>query len=266
MKVGMVWGGVIGDDVGVPSGFCQSSDHRPMPSSSRPYPLVAALAALVLVSLDLRPAAAANGEEVALADIDKVLLTEARPPSTWSVALYGGVWTNSSLPAFPYNLVTGKLTFEKSQIASLIVHRNFFDFDVDVPGTRWRLNGFTLQGEWTLDKHTGLQDHVETTAAVTVRSGEIRLGSAASMNLAWSNGLSYAFDEPKWEFGPSHKHGVDSRIVQYFMAFETAFTPTQAKNLSAFFRLHHRSGVYGVISPRHTGSNFIGAGLRYTFD
>jgi hypothetical protein len=50
------------------------------------------------------------------------------------------------------------------------------------------------------------------------------------------------------------------------MAFETAFTPKSNRNLSAFLRLHHRSGIYGVISPRRTGSNYVGAGLRWTFD
>ncbi|WP_333823397.1 hypothetical protein [Pinisolibacter sp.] len=196
---------------------------------------------------------------------DKVILTEARAPSTWAVALYGGVWTNSTLPSFPYNLVRGNLTFEDAQIASLIVDRRLFDFDLDLPGTRWRLNGFSVEAEGTLNQHFGLQDHVEATAAVKLRTGEIGLGSMASMNLAWANGLSYAFAAPKWEYGPTFVHGVDSRHLQYFMAFEAAVTPTAAKNLSAFFRLHHRSGIYGVISPRRTGSNYVGGGLRWTF-
>ena len=196
---------------------------------------------------------------------DKVLLTEARPPSTWAVALYGGVWTNSTLPSFPYNLVRGRLTFDNAQIASLIVDRRLFDFDLDLPGTRWRLNGFSVEAEGTLNQHFGLQDHVEATAALKVRSGEIALGSAASLNVAWANGISYAFAAPKWEYGPTLVHGVDSRLFQYYMGFEAAVTPTSAKNLSAFFRLHHRSGIYGVISPRRTGSNYVGAGLRWTF-
>jgi hypothetical protein len=31
---------------------------------------------------------------------------------------------------------------------------------------------------------------------------------------------------------------------------------------SLFLRLHHRSGVYGLIAPQHVGSNFITFGLR----
>jgi 2-polyprenyl-3-methyl-5-hydroxy-6-metoxy-1,4-benzoquinol methylase len=34
---------------------------------------------------------------------------------------------------------------------------------------------------------------------------------------------------------------------------------------SVFLRLHHRSGVYGLIAPQHVGSNFITIGLRKYF-
>jgi hypothetical protein len=196
---------------------------------------------------------------------DKVILTTARPAGDWTVALYGGVWTNSTLPSFPINLVRGKLTFDDVKIASLIVGRRLMGFDLDLPGTRYRLEGFTLEAEGTLSQHFGLEDHVEATAALALRSGEIGLGSMASLNLAWANGFSYAFDAPKWEYGPTHIHGVDSRRIQYYMGFEAVVTPTAAQNLSAFFRLHHRSGIYGVISPRKTGSNYVGGGLRWTF-
>ncbi len=211
-------------------------------------------------------AGSASAEELVAPSPDKVILTEARPTSNWAVALYGGVWTNSTLPSFPINLVRGKLTFEDAQIYSLIVNRRLIDFDLDIPGTRYRLNGFSLEAEGTLDQHAGLQDHAEATAAIALRSGQIPLGSMLSMNLAWSNGVSYAFSTPKWEFGPTGRHGVESRNLQYFMAFETSFTPTAMRNLSAFMRLHHRSGIYGVISPRKTGSNYVGGGLRWTFD
>jgi hypothetical protein len=30
-------------------------------------------------------------------------------------------------------------------------------------------------------------------------------------------------------------------------------------------RIHHRSGVYGLIAPSGVGSNFVVAGLRYKF-
>jgi hypothetical protein len=208
----------------------------------------------------------AGAEEAMLASGERVILTEARKNGDWAVAVYGGVWSNSTLPAFPYNLATGRIRFERAQMASLVVDRRLVDFGFDVPWTRYRLDGFTLAAEATLGRHFGLQDHTEATAALKLRSGEIALGRAASLNLAWANGLSYAFEPPKWEYGPTLRHGVDSRQWQYYMGFEAAITPTAWHNLSAYVGLHHRSGIYGLISPRATGSNYLGAGLRWTFD
>lgn len=219
-------------------------------------PFALAISALVLAS---QPAAA---EEAKAADAGSVVLTHARPNWTWAFAVYGGNWTNSTLPAFPFNAATGRLTFEDAQIASVIANRHLLDFGFALPGTRYRFEGFSLEAEATLDKHFGLEHHWETTGALVVRSGEIDLGSALRMNVSWGNGLSWALERPAWEEGPTGRHGVDSRRLQYHMSFETGFTPTAAANVSLFMRLHHRSGIYGVISPQHTGSNYVGAGVR----
>jgi hypothetical protein len=47
------------------------------------------------------------------------------------------------------------------------------------------------------------------------------------------------------------------------MGLETEFTHESTPNAHFFLKLHHRSGIYGLISPRKTGSNYIGAGLRW---
>ena len=47
------------------------------------------------------------------------------------------------------------------------------------------------------------------------------------------------------------------------MGFEAEFTHASQPNIHLVAKLHHRSGVYGLVSPRHTGSNFIGGGVRF---
>lgn len=37
------------------------------------------------------------------------------------------------------------------------------------------------------------------------------------------------------------------------------------ENLSVITRVHHRSGVYGLIAPQRVGSNFMVFGIRYKF-
>jgi hypothetical protein len=58
---------------------------------------------------------------------------------------------------------------------------------------------------------------------------------------------------------------VETRRLQYHMMLEIEFG-RGAWPLRPFLRLHHRSGIYGVISPQETGSNFVGAGLRIGLD
>lgn len=50
---------------------------------------------------------------------------------------------------------------------------------------------------------------------------------------------------------------------QYYMAFELEYAAPQWERVSVIARLHHRSGIYGLVSPSTTGSNFFGAGLRW---
>ena len=192
-------------------------------------------------------------------------LTTPRPADQrLSLAVYAGRWTNSRLPTFPYNLVTGRLTTENAQIYGALANWRFVDFSLPLPGAA-RLDGFSLELEAGLFKHGGRQDHVEGTAALVLRSGQIPLFSGLSFNLAMGNGLSYAFSRPAFEFGPTGVRGVDSRQLQYHMSFEAAFSHENLSQFELFARLHHRSGIYGVISPRRTGSNYIGGGLRFWF-
>ncbi len=192
-------------------------------------------------------------------------LTKPRPAGQrFSVSAYAGQWTNSRLPTFPYNLVTGRLTTENAQIYGALANWRFFDFSLPLPGAA-RLDGFSLELEGGLFKHGGRQDHVEGTAALVLRSGQIPLFSGLSLNLAMGNGLSYAFSRPAFELGPTGVPGVGSRRLQYHMSFEAAFSHENLSQFELFARLHHRSGIYGVISPRRTGSNYIGGGLRFWF-
>lgn len=190
-------------------------------------------------------------------------LTTPRPAAqVFSIAGYAGRWTNSRLPTFPYNLVTGRVTTEDAHLFGAIGAWRVYDFSLPLPGAA-RLDGFSFELEAGLFKHTGLQRHGEGTLALVLRTGQIPLFSGLSFNLAMGNGLSLAFSDPAYELGPSGRRGVDTRRLQYHMSFEAAFSHAAAPQLEVFARLHHRSGIYGVISPRRTGSNFVGGGVRF---
>lgn len=194
-----------------------------------------------------------------------VSLTTARPAYWGSASIYSGMWSESRLPAFPYNLVTGNLRHRKAYMVGGIASFHLLDFGLDLFRSGYRLDGFSIEAEAQVHKHFGLQTHTETVAALVIRTGEIHLTRALSMNMAWGNGVSYALGRPAYEMGVGGIRGVGTYRTQYHMSFETAFTLRSAPQVSAFLRLHHRSGIYGVISPRKTGSNYLGGGLRFTF-
>ncbi|MBT9384167.1 hypothetical protein KM176_09875 [Pseudooceanicola sp. CBS1P-1] len=180
----------------------------------------------------------------------------------WRVGIFEGQWAATRLPLLPYNLVTGGLSFRDSYLTSVIVSRQVGEADLRVPGTALGLAGVRFELEGTLSRHSGLQDHDEATLGVMTRSRDYT-GRAGAISLGWANGLSWAFSPPDYEYGVDGVRGEKTRQLQYYMGFEAEYTPVGAQHFSLFARLHHRSGIYGVISPSKTGSNILGVGLRW---
>ena len=192
-------------------------------------------------------------------------LSKARAPYDWSVALYGAAWTDIRFTSIPTDLAQGRGRFENTQIVGLVVNRHLADVSAGMPFTRRRLEGISWEAEGQLIKHFGLEDNWEVTGAIVARTGEFALPFHQSLNLAWGNGLSYALEPPIYERGPTHTRGIDPPQLLWHMSLEADVTPAASPNVSVFFRVHHRSGVYGLIAPRGTGSNFIGLGARVRF-
>jgi hypothetical protein len=183
----------------------------------------------------------------------------------WIIGLHGAVWAETQLPKLPYNIVTGNLRFRDAQLLQLSLSRVIVkDFSVPLPGDL-SLNGNSVELQVIGAQHFGLEDHQEVVAALNLRSGEIPLFGDVSFNFAWANGLSYALQPPKLERGPGGLRGVDTRQFQYYMGIEQEWTFARDARWHFVTMLHHRSGIYGLISPQKTGSNYMGAGLNIDF-
>lgn len=50
-----------------------------------------------------------------------------------------------------------------------------------------------------------------------------------------------------------------------FLMFEVTFALPSYPNVELVFRVHHRSGMFGVYGARNTGASAIGLGVRYRF-
>lgn len=182
----------------------------------------------------------------------------------WRIGVLGTIWAETNLPELPYNTVSGKLKFHETYFTAVELTRVLVrDFSIPTPFGNLPGNDIELSGQ--VVKHWGKQKHVELTAALGWRSGNWRFIDAMSVNFSYANGLSVALKRPAWEKGPEGVRGVNSRHVQFYIMTELEFTPTAAPDWHMVLRLHHRSGIYGLISPQRTGSNYLGFGLRKDF-
>lgn len=178
------------------------------------------------------------------------------------IGVYSGQWADTRLPYLPYNIATGRLTFSESYLTSIIVSQRLLTRDFLIPGTEIGLSDAQVELEGTASFHRGLQTHQEATLAVMLRTRDFDLGSFGDVNFGWANGFSYSLSAPSYEYGKNLVRGQDTVKLQYYMGLEAEFAHVSWDRMSVFARLHHRSGIYGLISPSKTGSNILGVGVR----
>jgi len=181
-----------------------------------------------------------------------------------SVSVYAGQGANHNLTELPGRIVNGTLDWDKSYFTAL-----GFSKERNTLGQSWESFQDTpfaalVQGyEVVLVQHRGMQHNAELGAAYTLRTSDLELGSLG-VNFGAGAGLSYALGTPGYEDGTQDDPERRYRL-QLLALFELQWRFRWLENLSVITRVHHRSGVYGVIAPRHVGSNFLALGVRYRF-
>lgn len=177
----------------------------------------------------------------------------------WHVTGYVSRWVNTDLLDVPARTITGNLSFSDTNFAGAALSRVVVpSFTIPLPFTDIAFRGNRIELEGQVLRHFGGQSHWEGTLALMLRTGQIPLAGGLSVNLAVGEGLSYASERPRFE------GAVDVRPTRFlnYLVFETEFSHESMPGVSLVARLHHRSGVFGLIAPRKSGSNFIGAGIR----
>ncbi|WP_026340328.1 hypothetical protein [Thioalkalivibrio thiocyanoxidans] len=169
----------------------------------------------------------------------------ARQWAETSVFAYGARWTDTRF----VEILRFQTEMQDSHLAAVGLSRRLHRFG----------DHLHLEGEINVARHWGQQDHLELNAAANLRWTRFPWDHLVDTSAAWGIGPSRALGEPVIE---------DSRPsrTQAFMMAEIAFAPPASRDSSweAFLRIHHRSGVFGVVSDA-SGSNFIATGLRFHF-
>jgi hypothetical protein len=195
----------------------------------------------------------------------RALADEEKPDRLFdSLAVYAAQGVDHNLLELPGAIVGGDIEWEKSYFAGVGLGKTFGTLGQSVGYLRDKSFGKIRHGyELVVVKHHGLQDNLEAGAAYLLRTPDAHLG-ILGVNFAAGVGLSYAFDDPTYEDGPEDNPEERYRL-QLLALFEFEWRLRGVEHLSFVTRTHHRSGVYGVIAPRHVGSNFLAAGVRWEF-
>jgi hypothetical protein len=167
-----------------------------------------------------------------------------------SFAIFTGKSVNSNLIDLPKKTIENNLEFENYKLMGL-------NYQKSVSPMLSTHNNI----EFLLVNHD--PDHlIETAIAYQLQTDTYNIANA-KFRLGLSLGLSYIHGEPIFEDGTKDNPDKKYRLLNY-NAYEISFLDQEEIN-SFYFRIHHRSGVYGLIAPQHVGSNFITVGLRRNF-
>lgn len=124
----------------------------------------------------------------------------------------------------------------------------------------WGLSDLiSVELEATLAKHFERGDRFSGTGAVLVRWLKTPWDRIMKSSFAFGNGLSYATSPPQLEVDFLER---TSRLLYHF-SLESAFEIKSSWDL--FFRIHHRSGAFGMFENVVGGSDFLCLGIRRRF-
>lgn len=166
---------------------------------------------------------------------------------------------------YSLNIYAGQMTTDG--IGTLLIHcydpdfKNSYLTAVTLArriGTYKKLASFEVEGQ--VVKHFNIQNHWEINALIAARWEEFPWDKYVETSFAFGIGGSYATAEPEVEI---MEDGATSRFLAYWMT-ELALGLPEYPNIALILRIHHRSGVWGLIADKG-GSNTPCIGLKYRF-
>lgn len=181
-----------------------------------------------------------------------------------SVSVYAGQGADHNLIELPGRILSRDLDWDKTYFAALGFGKDRGTLGESIESFRDTPFASIRHGyETVLVKHSGMQSNGEMGGAYMLKTPDLQLGRLG-VNFGAGAGLSYALGRPSYEDGPDNDPARRYRL-QLLALFDLEWHMIGSDNLSVITRVHHRSGVFGVIAPRHVGSNFLAIGVRHKF-
>lgn len=181
-----------------------------------------------------------------------------------AATLYAGQGVDHNLRQLPGAILGADVDRDRSYFTALGLSREVGQLGDGITLLRDTPLGALGYGyEAIVVKHRGLQDQWEAGAVGKLSTPSLFVGPVG-VAAAVGMGLSHAFGNPAYEDGPKNDPQRRYR-TQLLFTFDLEWKLRDVEQLSLVTRVHHRSGGYGVVAPRHVGSNFLAVGLRYNF-
>jgi hypothetical protein len=165
----------------------------------------------------------------------------------WFLSIYGGQVADNN----EWEILTFRPDFVDSYITAFVVGKELWSYKDYV----------LLEAEGQVVKHSGKQDHEEFNAVLVLRWLPFPWDDYIDTSFAIGDGISYATEDPEIE---EDKLDETSKVLNYLMV-ELTFGVPKLPHWSVFARLHHRSGIFGLIDGVSGGLNAVGGGVRYSF-
>lgn len=186
----------------------------------------------------------------------------AAAESNWSLGLLMGEGVNSNLLEILPDAVRGRLDFPGAHIGGLVIRRK-------IPAPAWLVN-------WGATHDIPVSTSVEASvlkASGLATNGELALDwrpsitpwhvGSVGFEIGWGIGVSQAFGKPWSDYTDPAK--PDGYRTLFHMAPEIALRDAKLPDWSLALRIHHRSGIYGVVGPRRVGSNHLSVVVMHDF-
>ncbi|WP_045216991.1 hypothetical protein [Desulfonatronovibrio magnus] len=188
-----------------------------------------------------------------LANDEKPAGSNPNEEFTWALSLYSGLYTSRTFGQTTFN-IPGEM--EKKYMHGLGLSRKIHSF--------WQY--FALEAEGMFVAHHGKHDHgrqnyEEYVLAILLRYDHFPWNNFLHTSLAVGDGLSWTSRLSKREVQSRGK----SRQFLNYLTVELAFTLPDHPRYSLVYKIHHRSGVYGLFGGIRGASDFYVLGLRYRF-
>ena len=173
-------------------------------------------------------------------------------PSSWKVGAFAGQFNNRSEQILLYMPWRATNTYAAEYIAAADAVYTF----INIP--RVPLNA---ELDFSASAHFGEQEFAEFTVTPVLRWTWFPWNNWIYTNLRYGAlGPSVTTELSNLE-----ARGTVNKQTSYFLAGgveELTFAPSKESPWEAFFRIHHRSGVFGLINGVDGGSNYVTFGWR----